>query len=186
MLQKIFHMNSPVNFLPIRVLNLDVEHDHGENSQKQLPSLSVLASWIFASEESEVSLKSKFYFCGSTCGSKTELISYAFKTIELEPCDHLKTSNLSADNFKNYSTSLGRYLSPLYGQVILANGYPVLTAVNWSRTISGCTWASKPVRKCEIKDWFPRGVGGRSVGRSVGWSVYGHVITKFSWMDKFS
>ena len=32
-------------------------------------------------------------------------------------CDHLKTINLSAGNLKKYSTSMGRYLSPLYGQV---------------------------------------------------------------------
>ena len=48
-------------------------------------------------------------------------------------CDHLKTSNLSADNFKKYLTSMGRHLSPRYGQVIQVTGYPVLTAVNWSK-----------------------------------------------------
>ena len=48
-------------------------------------------------------------------------------------CDYLKTSNLSADNFKKYSTSMGRHLSPRYGQVILVSGYLVLTAVNWSQ-----------------------------------------------------
>ena len=41
-----------------------------------------------------------------------------------------ETGNLSADNFKKYSTSMGRHLSPRYGQVILVSGYPVLTAVN--------------------------------------------------------
>ena len=45
-------------------------------------------------------------------------------------CDHLKTSELSADNFKKYSSLMGRHLSPRYGQVILVSGYPVLTAVN--------------------------------------------------------
>ena len=39
-------------------------------------------------------------------------------------------SNLTADNFKKYSTSMGQHLSPRYGQVILVRGYPVLTAVN--------------------------------------------------------
>ena len=48
-------------------------------------------------------------------------------------CDHLKTSNLSADNFKKYLTSMGRHLSRRYSQVILVSGYPVLTAVNWSK-----------------------------------------------------
>ena len=48
-------------------------------------------------------------------------------------CDHLKTTNLSADNFKKYLSSMGRHPSPRYGQVILVSGYPVLTAVNWSQ-----------------------------------------------------
>ena len=39
-------------------------------------------------------------------------------------------SNLTADNFKKYSTSMGQHLSLRYGQVILVRGYPVLTAVN--------------------------------------------------------
>ena len=46
--------------------------------------------------------------------------------MKLEPAIILKTSNLSADK---YLTSMGRHLSPRYGQVILVRGYPVLTAV---------------------------------------------------------
>ena len=42
-------------------------------------------------------------------------------------------------------------------------------------------WAPKVVRKCESKHWFSSGADGRSVGRS----VYGHVITKFSGMGRF-
>ena len=82
--------------------------------------------------------------------------------------NQLKTSNLSADNFKKYSTSMGRYPSPRYVQVALVSRYPVLTGVNWSQhgcAISGCTWAPKllsSARKCEIKYWFPCGADGRS------------------------
>ena len=72
-------------------------------------------------------------------------------------CDHLKTSKLSADK----KFSMGRYLSPRYGQVILVSGYPVFTA-RLIVTISGCIWA----RKCEIKHCLPRDADGRSVGRS--------------------
>ena len=42
----------------------------------------------------------------------------------------MKSGNLAADNFKKYSNSVGRYLSPGYGQTILVSGYNVLTAVN--------------------------------------------------------
>ena len=34
---------------------------------------------------------------------------------------------------KKHLSSMGRHLSPRYGQVILVSGYPVLTAVNWSQ-----------------------------------------------------
>ena len=46
--------------------------DHGEQSQKQLSSLPVIAGWIFASE---VSFKTKF----SLYGTKTQHISYELK-----------------------------------------------------------------------------------------------------------
>ena len=98
-------------------------------------------------------------------------------------CAHLKTSTLSGDNFKKLLDHDG-HLSLQYGQVILVSGYPVLTTVNWSQhgcAISGCTWALKVVRKCEIKHWFPCGADGRSFG----WSVYSHMIAKFSGMDRF-
>ena len=83
-------------------------------------------------------------------------------------CDHLKTSNLSADNLKKYLTSMGQHLSPRYGQVILVSGYPVLTAVNWSQHWcaicvqyqSSC--APKLAGKCEIEHWFPCGADGRA------------------------
>ena len=79
---------------------------------------------------------------------------------------------------------MGRHLSPRYGQVILVSGYPVLTAVNWSQHWcaicvqyqSSC--APKLARKCEIEHWLPCGADGRA--------VYGHVITKFSGMGRFT
>ena len=61
-------------------------------------------------------------------------------------CDHLKTSNLSADNLKSHANTMGRYLSQLCGHLILVSGYPVLTAVNWPQhgcVMSGCTLPQK-------------------------------------------
>ena len=60
--------------------------------------------------------------------NKTYFI-YIFKT-QTWACDHLKSSNLSADNFKKHSNSVGRYLSPRYGQAILVSRNTILTAVN--------------------------------------------------------
>ena len=40
--------------------------------------------------------------------------------------------------------------------------------------------APKLARKCEIKHWYACGADGRKVG----WSVHGHVITKFSRMGR--
>ena len=51
---------------------------------------------------------------------------------------------------------MGQYLSMQYGQVILVTGNPVLIAVNLSQhgcAISGCTWAPKLARKCEMDGW---------------------------------
>ena len=84
---------------------------------------------------------------------------------------------------------MGGHLSPRYGQVILVSGYPVLTAVNWSQhccTIcvkcqSSC--ATKLARKCKIEHWFFCGADGRAGGLR---AVYGHVITKFSRMGRFT
>ena len=83
---------------------------------------------------------------------------------------------------------MGRHLSPQYGQVILVSGYPVLTAVNWSQHWcaicvqyqSYC--APRLARKCEIEHWLPCGADGRAGGQA----VYGHVITKFSGMGRFT
>ena len=44
------------------------------------------------------------------------------------------------------------------------------------------SWVPKVVRKYESKHWFSCGADGRVVGRS----VYGHVITRFSGMDRFT
>ena len=82
----------------------------------------------------------------------------------------MKTSNLSADNCKKYSTSMGRHPSLRYGQVILFSGYPVLTAVLWSQHWcaicvqyqSSC--APKLARKCGIEHWLPCGEDGRAAG----------------------
>ena len=44
-------------------------------------------------------------------------------------------------------------------------------------------WVPKVVRKCGSKHWFSCGANGR---RSVGRSVYGHVITKLCGMGRFT
>ena len=75
--------------------------DHCEKSQKQLSSLPVIAGWIFASE---VSLKSK-YFVRHINTTEHNIFHMNLKNLT-SACDHLKTSNWSADNFKKYSTSM--------------------------------------------------------------------------------
>ena len=64
----------------------------------------------------------------------------------------------------------------------------ILTAVNWS--LHWCaicvqyqfSCAPKLARKCEIEHWYAYGADGRTDVRS----VYGHVITKFSGMGRFT
>ena len=87
-----------------------------------------------------------------------------------------ETGNLSADNFKKYSTSTGRHLSPRYGQVILVSGYPVLTAVDWSQhwcAISFLLGSQTTVAsKCESKHWLPCGEDGRTGVRSRDYQIF--------------
>ena len=150
---------------------------HGQKSQKQLPSLPVKSCWIFAFK---VSLKSKFN--RSSEAHKRNLLLCILKKLNLKlvTCQRITS--------KTYSTSIGRYLSLRYGQMILVSGYAFLTAVNWSQhgcAISGCTWAPKLLliaRKCEMKHWLRCGADRRSVSLA----VYGHVIAKFSRMDRFT
>ena len=54
---------------------------------------------------------------------------------ETRACDHLKTSNLSADNFQKVLGLDGLTPEPRYGQVILVSGYLVLTAVKVIKTL---------------------------------------------------
>ena len=45
------------------------------------------------------------------------------------------------------------------------------------------SWAPKVARKCESKHWYICGADGRAAG---GRAVYGHMITKFSRMGRFT
>ena len=109
--------------------------------------------------------------------------------MKLEPAIIWKLETCQRITSKRYSTSMGRHLSPRYDQVLLVSGYPVLTAVNWSQDWcaiclqyqSSC--APKLTRKCEIEHWLPCGADGRAGGLR---AVYGHVITKFSGMGRFT
>ena len=94
----------------------------------------------------------------------------------------MKTSNLSADNFKKIFDLDGSTLSPRYGQVILVSwSAPLFDSCQLITTLmcnicvqyqSSC--APKLARKCKIEHWLPCG------------AVYGHVITKFSEMGRFT
>ena len=117
----------------------------------------------------------------------TYFISYFYKN-KLEPAIIWKLVTYQRITSKRYSTSMGRHLSPRYGQVILVSGYPVLTAVNWSQrwcTIcvqyqSSC--ALKLPRKCEIEHWFPCGADGRACG----WCTVTWLPNFLGWVDLLS
>ena len=108
-----------------------------------------------------------------------------FNKNKLEPGIIWKLVTCQRITSKRYSTSIGQYLSQRYGQVILVSGYPVLTAVNWSKHWcaicvqyqSSC--ASRLARKCETEHCSP-------VVRTDGRAVYCHVITTFSGMGRLT
>ena len=77
-----------------------------------------------------------------------------------------------------------RWAATWYSQVILVSRYPVLTTVNWSQHWCATyvqyefPYAPKRATKCEIEHWLPCGADRQA--------VYGHVITKFSGMGRFT
>ena len=87
--------------------------------------------------------------------------------IKLEPAIIWKLVTCQRITSKRYSTSMGRHLSPRYGQVILVSGYPVLAALNWSQHWWAIcvkyqfSCAAKLATNCEIEHWFPCGADGR-------------------------
>ena len=91
----------------------------------------------------------------------------------------MKTSKLSADNFKKIldldgSTPEPEIRSGDTGQLSIDDNIDVQSA---------SSWAPKVARKCESKHWYACGADGRAAG---GRAVYGHVITKFSGMGRFT
>ena len=67
---------------------------------------------------------------------------------------------------------MGRNLSPRCGQVILVSGYPVIDHNIGVQCLCNITSCAPKLA------WFPCGADGRA--------VYGHVITKFSGMGRFT
>ena len=104
--------------------------------------------------------------------------------MKLEPAIIWKLVTLQRITSKRYSTSMGRHLSPRYGQVILVSGYPVLTAVNWLQHLCAI-WIQYQV--------VPRLANQlESLGLNTGFpelwtdgrSVHGHAIPKLlGWVD---
>ena len=68
----------------------------------------------------------------------------------------------------------GLYFLPLTNIVF----YWIRTVACYQRDWAFFSWVPKLPRKCENKHWFPSGADGRSFVQS----VYGQLITKFSWM----
>ena len=112
------------------------------------------------------------------CGSWTRLISYAFLKNWTWACDHLKSSNLSADTFKILLELRGSIPEPAIrsGDTGQQKHYfdSCQLIKTWMYNIR--LQAPKLARKCEIKHWYACGADGRKVG----WSVYVHVIAEFS------
>ena len=101
----------------------------------------------------------------------------------------MKTSNLSADNFKTILDLDGSTPEPAIRSGDAGQRIPCFDSCQLITTLMcnicvqlASSWVPKVVRKCESKHWFSCGADGRAVGRS----VYGYVITKFSGMGKFT
>ena len=82
--------------------------------------------------------------------------------------DHMKTINLSAGNLKKYSTSMGRYLSLRYGQVIPGQRIPCFDSCQLITTFSWTLMCNQfspglPNIGCPVVRTEARAVGRRTV-----------------------
>ena len=150
--------------------------DYCGKSQKRLLCLHVKAGWIFASE---ISLNSNF----KRAAHEHDLLHMRFKKIELELAIIWKEATCQRITSKKTLKLSGWKPQPAIrsgdtGQQIHYFDSCQLIKT-WMYNIR--LQAPKLARKCEIKHWYACGADRRKVG----WSVYGHVIAKFSRMDRF-
>ena len=96
----------------------------------------------------------------------------------------MKSTNLLADDFKKTVELSGSISEPV---IRLGDTGQQIHYFESCQLIK--TWmynirlqAPKLARKFEIKHWYACGADGQKIG----WSVYGHVIAKFSRVDRFS
>ena len=103
--------------------------NYGEKSEKHLSSPSV-----FLNNRLNIRVQGQFRIkMLIVLGHSDISTTYFIWVTKKWACGHLKTSNLTAGNLKQYWTWMGRHLSPRYGLVILVSGYLVSTAVKWSQ-----------------------------------------------------
>ena len=140
--------------------------------------LPVIAFWIFASE---VSLRSNF----GCVAHKHNIFHMIFLKNQTWACDHLKTSNLLADNLKKNTwprwgdTSARDAVKWYWSADTLFWQLSIDHMQHWCATCVHCQFscASKLARKYEIEHWCACSADGRA--------VYDQVITKFSGMGRF-
>ena len=92
-----------------------------------------------------------------------------------------ETSNLSADNFQKVLGLDGLIPEPATRSSDTGQRIPCFDSCQSDDNIDvqlASSRVPKVVRKCESKHWFSSGADGRA--------VYGHVITKFSGMGRFT
>ena len=96
----------------------------------------------------------------------------------------MKTSNFSADNFKKILNLDGSTPDPAIWsgdtdqRILYFDSCQLITTLMYNVWAISVFCAPKLGRKCEIEHWLPCGADG--------WAVYGHVITKFSGMGRFT
>ena len=145
--------------------------DYGEKSEKHLSSLlAFLNNWLNFRVRGQFEIKMLIVL------GHSDINTTYFIWIKKWACDHLKTSNLSADNFKKILDLDGSTPEPAIRSGDTGQRIPCFDSCQLITTLMCNQWAPKVARKCESKNWYACGADGPSGGRS----VYGHVITKFS------
>ena len=109
-------------------IKIDVQRDHGK--KRSSPPV-FLKNWLNFRVRGQFEIK--ILIVRGLSDINTTYFIWSLNKNILEPAIIWKLVTCQRITSKRYSTSMGRHLSPRYGQVILVSGYPVLTAVNWSQ-----------------------------------------------------
>ena len=154
--------------------------DHGEKSEKHLSFPPVfLNNWLNSCVRGQFEIKMLIVLDHSDINPTFHMNFNKWACNHLKPvtCQRIPSKNTRPGWVDTWARDKVRWnwsADTLFWQLSIDNNTDVQSVFSWA------LWAPKAARKCESKHWYNCGADGRAE------AVYGHVITKFSGMGKFT